>query len=177
MVSAFTRKHPWVQAVSAGSLLRGALMTDDTEALRTATASNIHANQDRLVAAFAERRRRDPEHHVIFDGHTLIDNDQRLVIVPVSVFRDLAPALIVFLEDDPLLIHARRLADPGRVRPRRSSDEIDAQQRTAKETALAHASVLAVPCAMVGSGDHAAFEAALIGAFAPPPTLPSSSGD
>lgn len=165
MVSAFTRRHPWAHSVRASALLKEAVAVHDTEALRTASAPDIQANQDHLAAAFADLRHRHPDRHIIFDGHSLIDNDQGLVTVPVSTFLRLSPDLIVFLEDDPDVILARRLADVGRARPQRSSDEIRVHQDVAKEAALGYGAALPVPCIIIRSGDNPAFEAALERAF------------
>jgi adenylate kinase len=161
MVSTFTRHHPWAHSVRASALLNEAVEITDTEALRTASASVIHANQDRLTSAFSELRRRHPDRHIIFDGHSLIDNDKGLVIVPPATFVKLAPNLIVFLEEDANTILARRLADVDRVRPRRSAEEIAAHQYAAKEVALEYGATLTIPCLIIRSGDSATFEAAL----------------
>lgn len=168
MVSAFTQRHPWAHSVRASALLKEASAVSDTEALRTASASDIHANQDRLTSAFSELRRRHPNRHIIFDGHSLIDNDDRLVIVPTTTFVQLAPDMIVFLEDDENAILARRLADVGRVRPHRSADEIAVHQNAAKEAAFEYASALSISCATVHSEDFQAFEESLLANFQQP---------
>lgn len=165
MVSVFTRLHPWIHGVRASALLKEAATVTDVEALRTVSAPDIHANQERLTAAFSDLRRRHPERHIIFDGHSLIDNDQGLVIVPTAVFVQLAPNRIVFIEDDAEAILTRRLADASRVRPRRSAEEILIHQQAAKEAAFSYAVTLAIPFSVVTSGDRATFAAALEGEF------------
>lgn len=161
MISAFARLHPSVHGASASALLKQATAVTDSEALRTAAVSDIHDNQQRLISAFSDLRRRHPERHVIFDGHSLIDNDQGLVIVPIAVFTGLAPNLIVFLEDGAEAILTRRLADASRVRPRRSVEEITAHQRMAKEAAFGYGAALNIPCFVIQSGDDAAFTTVL----------------
>lgn len=165
MVSAFTRRHPWAHSVRASALLKEAAAVTDTEALRTASASDIHANQNQLVSAFSDLRRLHPDRHIIFDGHSLIDNNDGLVIVPTAVFINLAPDLIVFLEDNPETILARRLADVGRMRPTRSAEEIAAHQQAAKEAAIRYGVALGVSCFVVRPGEDTAFEQSLLSAF------------
>lgn len=165
MVSTFIRHHPWAHSVRGSALLKEASAVSDTEALRTASASDIQANQDRLTSAFSELRRRHPDRHIIFDGHSLIDNDNGLVIVPTATFAQLAPSLILFVEDDPNAILTRRLADVRRVRPRRSVNEIAAHQHTAKETALGYGYALCIPCVAIRSGNFPVFEKVLLANF------------
>lgn len=165
MISAFTQRHPSVLGVGASALLKQATAVMDTETLRTAAVSDIHANQQRLVSTFSDLRLRNPERHVIFDGHSLIDNDQGLVIVPTDVFVGLAPNRIVFIEDNADAILTRRLADASRIRPRRSAEEIAAHQRMAKEAACGYAVKLAIPFSTIQSGDDATFAATLEGEF------------
>lgn len=166
MVSAYSRHYPSVHSVRASTLLKAAVLVPDTETLRTAPAPEIHDNQVRLASAFSELRSRYPERNIIFDGHSLIDNDETLVIVPVATFIQLAPNLIVFLEDDPEAIHVRRNMDEERLRPNRSVDEIATHQQTAKEAAFSYGAALSAPCLAVWSGDHASFRAALNQTFA-----------
>ncbi len=161
MVSAFTQGHPWVHSIRASALLKEVAAVDDVEILRTASAADIRANQDRLALAFSELRRRHPDHHIIFEGHSLIDNDEGVVVVPTTTFVKLSPDLIIFLEDSADAILTRRLADAGRIRPRRSTEEISAHQQAAKEAALCYSAALAIPHVIIQSGDAAAFEAAL----------------
>lgn len=165
MISAFARLHPSVHGASASALLKQATAVTDSESLRTAAASDINDNQQRLIAAFSDLWRRHPERHVIFDGHSLIDNDQGLVIVPNDVFVGLAPNRIVFIEDNAEAILTRRLADANRIRPRRSAEEIAAHQRMAKEAAHGYAVTLAIPFSAIQSGDDQTFAAALEGEF------------
>lgn len=161
MVSAFTQRHSWAHSVRASALLKEAAAITDTEALRTASAADIHANQDRLASAFSELRHRHPDRHIIFDGHSLIDNDEGLVVVPTATFVQLAPNMIVFLEDVATTILARRLADVERVRPHRSAEEIAAHQHAAMEAAMGYSAALSVPCLIIRSGDSMAFDETL----------------
>jgi adenylate kinase len=165
MVTAFTQGRPWVHSIQASTLLKEATAATNTEALRTASATDIHANQDRLTSAFSELRRRHPDRHIIFDGHSLIDNDEGVVVIPTSTFVRLAPDMIMFLEDAADAILVRRAADVGRVRPRRSADEITSHQNTAKDAAFRYASTLRIPYATIRSGDFISFEERLLIAF------------
>jgi adenylate kinase len=167
MVSNFTAKHAWVHSVRASNLLKEAVAVTDTEALRKVSAPDIQSNQDRLTIAFNSLRRAKPDRHIIFDGHSLIDNDDGLVIIPADIFREIAPNLIVYLEDDPNTILARRSADIGRIRPTRTLNEITRHQDIAKEAAINYGVILSVECRVVQSGDSRTFEHALSKVFQP----------
>lgn len=158
IVSKFVEHYPWAYSVSAGSLLKDAMAVTDSEELRTAMAAGIYSNQGRLVAAFRELRCRHPNLHIIFDGHSLIDNDHGLVVVPTETFRQIAPDLIIFLEEDPDVIASRRVADKFRSRPIRNAKELAKHQAIAKEAALEYGRSLSVECRVIASSDHHEFE-------------------
>jgi adenylate kinase len=165
MVSSFTDRHPWAHSVRASALLKEMVAVDDTEVLRTAPAPDIQSNQDLLAAAFRNLRRRLPDRHIIFDGHSLIDTNQNLVIVPAEIFEEIAPSLIVFIESNPETILVRRCTDVGRVRPQRTSEQISHHQELAREAALDYGCALSVPCKIIESGDSESFERVLLAAF------------
>ena len=71
------------------------------------------ANQQLMLEEFAARVAASDQSTVIFDGHSLIDTPAGLLEIPLAVFVAIKPDLIVFIEDVPETIHARRAADTG----------------------------------------------------------------
>jgi adenylate kinase len=152
-------RHPEILHLEASALMRAAMNTTG-EALRTATAATVKDNQLRLVAAFDEARRSSPDRPVLFDGHSVIDNDHGLVEIPVAAIADLSPTAIVFVQDHPVLIRQRRLADERR-RPDRSEEELAGHQGQAREVAAGYARYLAIPFQVVEAGDWQALTVVL----------------
>lgn len=165
MISGFTRKHPWVHAVRASSLLMSATHSVDSERLRAAPASEVSANQEQLVSAFSNLRAAHPDRHVIFDGHSIVDNDQGLLVIPTDVIVRLRPNAVVFIEENPNVIAARRAADTARIRPIRTVDELTAHQALAKETAHSYAKTLLLSFQVIGSSDPETFERSMLQVF------------
>jgi adenylate kinase len=140
--------NPEILHLEASVLMRAAMRTTG-EALRTAPADVVRDNQAKLLDAFRQAREAAPERPVLFDGHSIIDNDQQLVDVPLSV---LAPDLIAFIHDNPAAIRARRLAD-ARSRPDRSVEALAHQQARAEAVARSYAIELKVRFLGLEAGD------------------------
>ena len=139
-----------------------AAMNTTGEALRTAAADAVQDNQQRLVAAFEEARRACPDRPVLFDGHSVIDNDHGLVEIPVAAIARLRPSAIVFVQDDPRVIRQRRLAGE-RLRPDRSEDTLADHQDRARQAAAGYARSMGVPFHVVEAGDWQALAAVFSG--------------
>ncbi len=115
-----------------------------SEQLRIESKHKIESNQSLLARIF--RSKRDSERHkpIVVDAHSIIDNDRDLVVVPIETVRALEPTLLVFLEEDPEILVARR-RHGDRYRPERSVPELRSQQQLAKEVVLDYAKNLRVP--------------------------------
>lgn len=98
---------------------------------------------------------------VIFDGHNVIDTPMGLLEIPSGVLSQLRPDLVIFVEDDPAHITARRTADIARTRPPRTPQELALHQALAKSNAETLAANLAIPFHAVRSGDAGALLVAL----------------
>lgn len=90
----------------------------------------IMDNQKLLVKAF-RRKTVDCYDRVVLDAHTVVDTGNSLEKIPASVFLALNVKSILFLQDDPKTIRARREADKSRKRPQRTVDEIEHHQQMA----------------------------------------------
>jgi hypothetical protein len=93
-----------------------------------------------------------PDRPILFDGHSVIDNDAGLVEIPLAVVAALGPDHIVFVIDDVSEIARRRLED-SRRRPSRSLDELRRHQELARAVASDYADKLGVPMSIVRAGD------------------------
>lgn len=156
-------RHQQILHLEASALMRAALNTTG-EALRTAAVGVVQDNQSRLVQAFIAARSAQPDRPVLFDGHSVIDNDLELVEVPVSVVAALGTDAIVFVFDDPTAIRERRLLDDRR-RPDRPVVALAHHQERARAVAVGYAERLNLEFHEVTAGDWQALERA----FFPPP--------
>lgn len=127
----------------ASTLLRSAL-NQSGESLRTAEPKQIASNQHALAAALAGARASFPGRPVIIDAHSVIDNDETLVPLPLETFSALQPIAIAFLAAPAEEISRRRKLDP-RGRPSRNAKQISAYQDLAEVVARDHARTLGVP--------------------------------
>ena len=157
LISRFVDKQPAFQHLQAGELIRDTIRTQPVspEALRTAIVERVLKNQELLVAAFARFREANPLTHVVFDGHSVIDNDSCLLDIPVHVMRRLNPDRLVFIQDLPEKILRRRAADSSRIRPIRSSDELGRHQDRAWRVCQGYAQTLSLPLDLVPADDLA----------------------
>lgn len=144
-------RHPMVLHLEASALLRAAL-NQSGEALRTAAEDVMADNQRRLAAAFASARAAEPDRPVLFDGHSVIDNDAGLVDIPAAVIAPLRPDHIVFVADTGAAIASRRAADT-RHRPLRTADDLGQHQARALAMAESYAVTLSVPFDEVQPGE------------------------
>jgi adenylate kinase len=113
-------------------------------------------NQRLMLEEFATRIATCDQDTVIFDGHSLIDTPAGLLEIPLAVFAAIKPDLIVFIEDAPETIHARRASDSSRVRPNRDPSELTRQQRYARCRTASFASELHIPFHVLASDDVSA---------------------
>jgi adenylate kinase len=133
--------------------MRTALRTS-SEILRTASAHAMADNQRSLIDSFTAARAVARFRPVLFDGHTLIDNDAGLVEIPLTVIAALRIRHIVFVSEDVSIILERRRVDT-RKRPSRTLNELTHHQDLARSIARTHADSLAIPFYEIQSGDLA----------------------
>jgi adenylate kinase len=143
--------RPEVLHLEASALMR-ATFNISSEALRTADAGALTTNQQGLVAAFTGARAAEPLRPILFDGHSVIDNDAGLVQIALEVIAGLKPQHIVFVSEVVSLIAERRRRDT-RSRPIRTLDELTRHQDCARELANSYAESLAISFDEVQSRD------------------------
>lgn len=146
--------RPDLLCLSAGTLLIEALRADP-EQLRTANREVILANQALLSEAVHRARSGRWQQTVLLEAHSVIDNDEDLIDVPVDVIQALEIAGIILIEEYVAYIRRRRKADL-RTRPDRGLSKLDEQQRLSSNAALRYATALSVPIRRLSSEDYAA---------------------
>ena len=113
-------------------------------------------NQRLMIDEFLDRVSK-AEGIVVFDGHTIVDAPTGLIEVPLSVFKELKLDEIVFIEDVPETIAARRATDTSRARPDRDPDLLRQHQDLAKARSIAIADALGIPIHIITAEDWKSF--------------------
>lgn len=151
---ALIRRVDGLQYFEASALLKSA-HGQSGEILRTASPDRIAENQLALADALRQARRSLAGAPAIIAAHSVIDNDQTLVDLPLAIFAAIDPTAIAFLWSTPETIAARRAADT-RERPIRSVQQLAEYQTRAEAVASAHAQALEVPFEPIEASDHEA---------------------
>lgn len=154
--------HTPVLHVQASQLLRDAkavlVGTDVTsEDLRKGAVLD---NQALIIEAFA-RVCATAQLPIVFDGHCVVDNGDRLLEIPVEVIAGLAITHLIFIEGSPQDIVERRRKDTTRVRPERIEEELAQHQQRAKFVCERYSQLLGLPLTIIVAGDEDAFADAL----------------
>jgi adenylate kinase len=174
-ISEFVGSKSFVH-IQASGLLRSAKLAVEgrdvtAEELRT---DDIHYNQTLLISSFEEARSRELR-NIIFDGHNLIDNGDRLIEIPAEVVDRLRPAGIIVICADPIEIVSRRQKDTVRSRPVRSVEELQIHQSRCVALGKAHAERLGIPYHQVTAGDGDGFTTAIMSILERAEAVPSDS--
>lgn len=142
--------------LSASDLIKNQIKLENegdktSEMLRT---GNITNNQDRLVTAFTTIVSSIRE-HIILDCHTIIDTPVEIQKISIEVFRAMEITDFIFLSIDPIKLYQRREKDKIRLRPIRTIEEIELQQKISLQLARQIAEALCIPFFEIGSAPEA----------------------
>ena len=141
--ASYIARHPLVLHTSAGALLQAA-KNIDSALLRTDVSRDILQNQNLLGEALKRFRLGRETSDILIDAHSIIDNDQELVEVPIDVVRAMNPNGLVLLEAPAALVIERRRKD-ARLRPSRTAEELQFQMGVARRVCERYASELGLP--------------------------------
>lgn len=155
----FIQSHPAAHHLSASALLKEA-HNQDGEELRTAEKGRLVSNQGVLRDQLDAEASRLGAKLVLLDAHSVVDNDNGLVEIPVDVISSLDPDLLLFLHAPVELISQRR-KDDSRPRPHRSIEELERHQRSALTVCERYREQLGTPLIVLQSGDTDGFAAAI----------------
>jgi adenylate kinase len=134
------------QHLNASGIIQQAREQSDhgTIALDELRNANIEQNQQLLVRGFHSSV--DPDASlVVLDGHTLIDREDRVILISPAVFESIGIERLAVLTDDPAAIHSRRMKDSARRRPDRTIERLSELQATACEHAVTISRMLKIP--------------------------------
>lgn len=102
--------------VTAGQLIRETAGSNYsvTTAPGNKTVSNVDANQELLLQGLDLCKARVGRGTIILDGHfSLLSSDESVSVIPLSVFRAIAPVGVLLVESENAKIHARLVSrDP-----------------------------------------------------------------
>lgn len=115
-----------------------------SDMLRRSCGDRIIDNQAVLIEMFELVIANAKASVVFFDGHLVIDTDDRLLEIPIEVIAALKPNLLVHIEDDAETIALRRASDRGRQRPVRSIAAIADHQSYSRSLCKRYSSVLGI---------------------------------
>lgn len=125
------------------------------------TRAIILENQRALVEAFHDFKRSTIDKHILLDGHSVIDSDDGLVVIPKKVFSALEIGYLIFMSDDVKKIWVRRKQDARRTRNERDVSYLYRWQRFALRMCSEHSQDLKIPLNVVKGCDSEIFSRAV----------------
>ncbi len=141
--------------VQASALLESTLPTSPSrEELRKSSGKRILKNQNALANAFQAYLRNCRASVIVFDGHSVIDNGDELVEVPVETIRALRPDQLIFVADKAENILARRDADKSRIRPSGDTQRARETQDQATKVCQLYSQSLSTPLEIIQPTDQ-----------------------
>lgn len=155
LATGYAESHNDTLYIEASGLLR-ARLGKTSEELRTEAMSDFERNQMTLVEAFHAERSNSTSKVILLDAHCVIDGRNGFLDVPESTIFSIDPCQIIFVEDSPEAILARRQSDT-RTRPPRSVEQIHEYQTRSLRVAEKLASASGVGVERVKAGDRMAF--------------------
>lgn len=154
LIKRFLEAHSQFSHLQAGTLIKRALQNIPRDQLRITTPEQIIENQYSLVEEFWKDIEAHQRSSIIFDGHSIIYNDQRVIEIPVEIINALKPQKIIFVEDDPERILKRRNSDTSRKRNQNLSFiDIQRHQEIARNQAQLYASEIGIKFYVIKSGE------------------------
>ncbi len=157
LISNFVSSHKEWSHLQAGTLLKESLKFDRDE-LRLVSGGEIRSNQDVLVHSFRQKIESDNLTHVLFDGHSVINNGTSIVKIPLEVIKAFEASAIIFIEASPEEIIIRREKDKTRKRAILSAEDIRDEQAIALIYSGETAESLGIAFYKINSGEAPEFE-------------------
>ena len=142
LIRRFVAKHHEFRHLEASKLIREGLNAKKSEQIKFLPKEQIIKNQSILLEGLLEYKQKC--HHIILDGHLLINNNQELVKIPLDVVRGIAPHNMVLVTGNPHDIILHRTNDLHRKRHSQTATEIEEIQNNIKHTAIAYCKELGI---------------------------------
>ncbi len=144
------------QCLQASALIREARQSERQQlTLDQLRSVDLGQNQRLLVDAFARAADQGAQ-LIILDAHTVIEQDDNLILIEPDIFRAIGINSMIVLVDDGTEIVNRRLNDKGRMRPIKSAEQIEREQDRAIRHAREICSLLEVPISVFNANAHIA---------------------
>jgi len=154
--------------LSGGSLISKDLSEQDRDYLRKQNEDQILSNQEKLVLNFLSKKNELSDRHIIFDGHCLVKDIDKLVKVPVEIIKRLKPDIILFIDEDLETIINRRSKDSIRPdRERETITQLNANRNLQIEICKNYSTETGVPFKIIKSPTIEEFELLLQKSISP----------
>lgn len=134
-------RHDYVH-IEASKLIKQGINAQTSEQIRLLPKAQIIKNQSFLLKELSKYKQK--YHHIILDGHLLIDNDRELVSIPLSVVQEIAPHNIVLIKGKAQDIISHRIKDLRKNRPNQSVTEIEKSQQFLETIAISYCKRLGI---------------------------------
>lgn len=148
------QKYPQCISLSVSRLIAESTATKNpTDNLRTKLKNQILESQNIAIQGIKKVSQTYPRKLILVDAHSVIDNDQELIRIPIRVVESFEPSILVFIYDEPAQIRTRRQGDKKRMRADRTVDQITAEQSTALDTCREYSLSLQIRLCEIKAGD------------------------
>ncbi len=136
MIRRFVSKHNKYTHLEASKLIREGLNAKISEQIGLLPKEQIIKNQSILLERLLKYKQKC--HHIILDGHLLINNNQELVKIPLDVVKDIAPQNMILVTGNVQDIISHRTNDQYKHRPSQTVNEIEQIQNYLKHVAISY---------------------------------------
>jgi len=128
LINEFISKNKNFIRLSGGSLIKSDLAEQERDKLRKQSTSKIILDQETLINTFLQKKRELHDCNIIFDGHCMIKDGEKIVEIPADVIKRLEPDKLIFIDTDPIIILERRNQDTSR--PDREKETLEQIKKT-----------------------------------------------
>lgn len=166
LIKDFIEAREGFTRLSGGSLIGEDLPEQDRDYLRKQKEDEILSNQEKLVLKFLRKKRELSGQHIIFDGHCLVKDRNRLMKVPVEIIGRLEPDIIIFIDEDSETIINRRINDSNRPdRENETIPQLNANRDLQIEICKDYSTEIGVPFKLIKSPTNQEFESLIQGSI------------
>ncbi len=142
LIRRFVSKHNKYMHLEASKLIREGLNAKISEQIGLLPKEQIIKNQSILLERLLKYKQKC--HHIILDGHLLINNNQELVKIPLDVVKDIAPQNMILVTGNAQDIISHRTNDQYKHRPSQTVNEIEQIQNYLKHVAISYCKELSI---------------------------------
>ena len=156
LIRRFVSKHHEYTHLEASKLIREGLNAQTSEQIGLLPKEQIIKNQSILLGGLLEYKQNC--HHIILDGHLLINNNQELVKIPLNVVKEIAPHNMVLITGNPYDVILHRTKDLHRKRHSQTATEIEEIQSYLRHIAISYCKELGIRFDTLDFSEYKRFE-------------------